>query len=58
MSDLTRRLERLDRRQYGGYRELRGQRVEVGGVVLGFDHIQGDPFASPSRLEVQTACDR
>ncbi len=52
MSDLSSDLQRLDGRPYPGYRDLRGREYSVDGVGLCLDHVQGDPFASPSRLRV------
>ena len=50
--DLVRDLHRIDGRPYGYYRDLRGRSYALGGGVLTFEHIQGDPFAAPSRLRV------
>ena len=54
MSDdtLARDLIRIDGRPYGHYRDLRGRRYPLAGCTLHFDHVQGDPFAAPSRLRV------
>ena len=52
MSDLSGDLGRLDRRQYGHYKDLRGRSYPTGRYALRFDHVQGDPFAAPSRLRV------
>lgn len=45
-------LARLDRGPYPGYRELRGP-WQLGVVTLSIDHVQGDPFAAPSRVRVR-----
>ncbi len=50
--ELRRALERMERRQYGAYKDLRGRRFALGPLTLRFDHIQGDPFAAPSRLRI------
>lgn len=50
--ELRKTLERLDRRPYPAYRDLRGQRFAVGPLSLRLLYVQGDPFAAPSRLEV------
>lgn len=47
--DLQRELERIDRRGYPAYKDLRGQ-YDFGDFVLSIDHVQGDPFASPSSM--------
>lgn len=49
--DLQRELERIDRRGYPAYKDLRGQ-YDFGDFVLSIDHVQGDPFASPSSVSV------
>lgn len=50
--DLQHELERIDRRGYPAYRDLRGQ-YDFGDFVLSIDHVQGDPFASPSSMSVR-----
>ena len=45
-------LRRIDGRPYGFYKDLRGQAYALGPYGLRFDHIQGDPFASPSRVRI------
>ena len=53
MSDaLVRDLLRIDGRPYGHYRDLRGRRYALASGALTFEHVQGDPFAAPSRLRV------
>ncbi len=47
---LTHDLRRIDGRPYGFYKDLRGQAYALGPYGLRFDHIQGDPFAAPSRV--------
>jgi len=50
-SDLRAELTRLDGRPYPAYRDLRGH-WGLGDVDLWLDHIQGDPYAAPSRARV------
>lgn len=50
--DLQRELERIDRRGYPAYKDLRGQ-YDFGDFVLSIDRVQGDPFASPSSMSVR-----
>ena len=50
--DLARDLHRIDGRPYGHYRDLRGRRYALASGALTFEHVQGDPFAAPSRLRV------
>ena len=50
--DLRNLLESIDHRGYPAYKETAGAwRFE--NYVLGIDHVQGDPFAAPSRLHVE-----
>lgn len=50
--DLQRELERIDRRGYPAYKDVCGQ-YDFGDFVLSIDHVQGDPFASPSSMSVR-----
>ena len=50
--DLRRMLRAVDHKSYPAYKDLRGT-YSFGSFTLGIDHVQGDPFASPSRLSVQ-----
>jgi predicted ABC-class ATPase len=45
-------LQRIDGRGYGAYKDLQG-RYQLGEWTLHIDHVQGDPFASPSRVRLQ-----
>ncbi len=49
--DLRANFRSIDHRSYPAYKDLRGQ-YDFGSFVLSIDHVQGDPFASPSRLSV------
>ena len=49
--DLRRLLESIDRKGYPAYKDTRGS-YDFGDYVLSIDHVQGDPFASPSRLSI------
>ena len=51
-------LRRIDGRPYGFYKDLRGQAYALGPYGLRFDHIQGDPFASPSRVRIDIPTSR
>ncbi len=44
-------LDSIDGKGYGAYKRLRG-RWEIEGFELRVDHVQGDPFAAPSRLRI------
>ena len=49
--ELRRRLARLDGRGYKAYKSLQGA-YDLGDFVLHLVHVQGDPFATPSRVHV------
>ncbi|MCS7255249.1 MAG: ABC-ATPase domain-containing protein, partial [Thermomicrobium sp.] len=44
-------LRRIDRRGYKAYEEIRGL-YRAADVVLAIDHVQGDPYAPPSRVRL------
>ena len=48
-TELRNKLRSIDHRSYPAYKELRGQ-YDFTDYVLSIDHVQGDPFAAPSRL--------
>ena len=50
--DLRADLEKIDGRSYGFYKDLRGRTYSIGEQRGVFEHIQGDPFAAPSRLRI------
>lgn len=50
-TELRTKLRNIDHRGYPAYKELKGQ-YNFGDYILSIDHVQGDPFASPSRLSV------
>lgn len=52
LEDLKELLERIDHRGYPAYKDIRG-RYQFRGYVLSIDHVQGDPFASPSKVSVE-----
>ena len=49
--DLRRALRAIDHKSYPAYKDLKGS-YSFGNYVLSIDHVQGDPFASPSRLSI------
>ena len=53
-NDLRQLLARIDRRSYPAYKDTRGA-WQFSGYVLSIDHVQGDPFAAPSRLSIHVA---
>lgn len=54
LDELATLLHGIDGRGYGGYKQIKGrwgdERLE-----LVIDHVQGDPFASPSRVRIRLA---
>lgn len=50
--ELRNKLKSIDHRSYPAYKELKGQ-YDFQDYVLSVDHVQGDPFAAPSRLSVR-----
>lgn len=51
-ADLQRLLYRLDNKGYPAYKDIRGQ-YTFDEFTLFIDHVQGDPFAAPSRLRAR-----
>ena len=52
--ELRELLARIDHRGYPAYKDIRG-RYGFEKYVLSVDHVQGDPFAAPSKLSVHVA---
>ena len=50
-NDLVSALGRIDGSGYKAYKSIAG-RYDFGRFVLSIDHVQGDPFAAPSRVSV------
>ena len=53
-ADLKNLLARIDRRGYPAYKDTRGA-YQFPGYVLSIDHVQGDPFAAPSKLSIHVS---
>ena len=51
-AELKQLLDRIDHRGYPAYKDTKGQ-YQFPGYVFSIDHVQGDPFASPSKVSVQ-----
>lgn len=49
--DLKRLLEAIDHKSYPAYKDARGV-YDFKDYMLSIDHVQGDPFASPSKVSV------
>ncbi len=47
-------LRRIDKRGYKAYKDIQGV-YHFSQFILHIDHVQGDPFAAPSRMRVQIA---
>lgn len=50
-AELRELLKKIDHKGYPAYKETRGQ-YQFPGYVLSIDHVQGDPFAAPSKVSV------
>lgn len=51
-TDLKELLNRIDHKGYPAYKDTRGA-YQFEGYVLSIDHVQGDPFASPSKVSIR-----
>lgn len=52
--ELKELLYKIDRRGYPAYKDTKGI-YRFKGFVLGIDHVQSDPFASPSKLHIEVS---
>jgi hypothetical protein len=50
-NELRNLLQRIDHKSYPAYKDTRGS-YDFGNYVLSIDHVQGDPFAAPSKVSV------
>ena len=50
--ELRQQLHSINRKSYPAYKALKGV-YHFGNYLLSIDHVQGDPFASPSHVSVQ-----
>lgn len=50
-NDLRELLTRIDHKGYPAYKDTRGS-YQFEGYVLSIDHVQGDPFAAPSKVSI------
>ena len=51
-ADLKRLLTSIDHKSYPAYKDVRGA-YDFNTYILSIDHVQGDPFASPSHVSVK-----
>lgn len=54
MKRLREQLQAIDRKSYPAYKGLKGS-YQFGGYRFIIEHVQGDPFASPSRVSVEVS---
>lgn len=47
-------LDRIDRKGYPAYKELKGV-YKFDEYIFVIEHVQGDPFAAPSRVKIEVA---
>ena len=52
--DLRQLLMSIDRKGYPAYKGTKGS-YRFGSYILSIDHVQGDPFAAPSKLHVEVS---
>lgn len=52
IDELRNTLDRIDGRGYKAYKDIRGS-YDFGNLSLHIDHVQGDPFAAPSKMRVR-----
>ena len=53
-NELRTLLRSIDRKSYPAYKALSGA-YQFGAYVLVIDHVQGDPFASPSSVHIEVS---
>jgi predicted ABC-class ATPase len=51
--ELINQITSLDGKGYKSYKTLQGKSFSFGKFDLTFEHVQGDPFAAPSRLSIK-----
>jgi len=54
MESLRTQLVRIDGKGYKAYKDLKGS-YQFDGYQLTIDHVQGDPFAQPSRISINVS---
>ncbi len=60
MTEFKSILDRIDGRGYKAYKDIQRHSLRIGDIAISFDHVQGDPFASPSvfRISVPQSFER
>ena len=56
-SDLKQEILSLDGKGYKSYKSLKGRSFTYGPFAVGFEHVQGDSFAQPTRLSISIGLD-
>ncbi|QXM06298.1 ABC-ATPase domain-containing protein [Crassaminicella indica] len=56
MEGLRKKLKQIDKKGYKAYKEIQGK-YKGNDFLLHIDHVQADPFASPSRIRVEFSKD-
>ncbi|MDQ0351614.1 putative ABC-class ATPase [Alkalibacillus filiformis] len=51
MKHLQQHLQKIDRKSYKSYKDIQGQ-YQFNTYTLHIDYVQGDPFASPSKIRI------
>ena len=51
------KLRKIHRKSYPAYKDLKGS-YRFPGYILHIEHVQGDPFAAPSKLSVEVSQDK
>lgn len=54
MESLRKQLQRIDGKGYKAYKDIAGQ-YDFKSFTVSIDHVQGDPFAAPSRISINIA---
>ncbi|MCD6569971.1 MAG: ABC-ATPase domain-containing protein [Deltaproteobacteria bacterium] len=57
MNRLKEKLSRIDHKGYKAYKDIEG-RYGFPGFELYIDHVQGDPFAAPSKIRIHVSLER
>jgi predicted ABC-class ATPase len=52
MENLKQQLQRIDGKGYKAYKDIKGV-YDFKSFTVSIDHVQGDPFAAPSRVSIQ-----
>lgn len=50
--DLKKIIARIDGKGYKAYKDIQGD-YDFGNFLLYIDHVQGDPYAAPSRVRLR-----